>query len=245
MKIKKYKDFKQFGERDPKRKIKYIVVHCFALTVPDMVDVCNKCEVSSHYVIDVDGNIIQLVPENKTAWHAGRSFWYDEESLNGASIGIEIQNFTLGQTAYPEAQIKAFVELTQDIIKRHKILPQNVIGHSDVAPTRKVDPNFAFPWQAVAKKKIGLWPTTEKVSSRLRNKTLLKKIGYDVRNEKAALYAFMRHFAPQGFVPGAPVAGMEERLLGEVDAMPKPSKAVRQQLIRTAMLFEKKRKGLK
>ena len=243
MQITKYKDFKQFGERDPKRGIKYLVVHSFALSVQEMVDTCNKYGVSSHYVIDVDGNIIQLVPEDKMAWHAGKSFWYGEESLNGASIGIEIQNPTLGQTAYPEAQIDAFVELAQDIIKRHKILPQNIIGHSDVAPTRKVDPNFAFPWQAVAKKKVGLWPNSENVVSRLKNKTLLKQIGYDVQDEKAALYAFMRHFAAQNFVPGAPVAGMEERLPEEVASMPKPSKAVRQQLVRTAMLFEKYRKA--
>ena len=231
MKIIKYKGFKHFADRDPKRPIKYLVVHSFALTIRDMIKVCNELGVGPHYIIGEKGNIIQLVPENKTAWHAGKSFWRGEESLNGASVGIELQNRTLGQTKYPDAQMKAFVALAKSIMKRHKILPQNVVGHSDVAPTRKADPGIRFPWAEVAKYGIGVWPKEgAKVASRAQVGTLLKRIGYDTTDEKAALYSFMRRFMPDMVSVDKDIKHIEENLPGYIAKVTPADKKVYQRL---------------
>ncbi len=213
MQITKYKGFKHFADRDPKRQIKYLVVHSFALSIRDMIKTCNKLGVGPHYIIDTKGHIIQLVPENKTAWHAGKSFWRGEESLNGASVGIELQNKTLGQSKYPEAQMKAFIWLAKSIMKRHKILPQNVVGHSDIAPTRKADPGIQFPWAEMAKYGIGIWPQEAMRSvSRAKSETLLKRIGYDTTDKKAAMYAFMRRFMPKLVPVDKDIKHIEENL---------------------------------
>ena len=238
MQIKHCKDFKHFGERDPKRPIKYLVVHSFALPIEKMIEVCNQLEVGPHYIIDVKGNVIQLVPEDKVAWHAGKSFWRGEASLNGASVGIELQNMTLGQTAYPEAQLKSFVALAKAIMKRYHILPQNVVGHSDVAPTRKADPNICFPWAQMAKQGIGLWPSNQVVKSRQSSKTLLERIGYDTTDEKAALFAFMRHFMPKYVPVDKDILHIEENLPAYIENQSAPAKAVRERLAAVAAVYD-------
>jgi len=116
--------------------------------------------VSCHYLVDVDGSITQMVCESKRAWHAGKSLWQGVEDINSCSIGIEIQNE--GPLAafpdFPEIQIEAVMVLSQDIIARHLIVPQRVLGHSDVAPGRKIDPGEKFPWQKLADAGVGTWP---------------------------------------------------------------------------------------
>lgn len=242
MKITKYKDFKHFADRDPKRPVKYLVVHSFGLPVKEMIKVCNKLGVGPHYIIDRRGNIIQLVPENKTAWHAGKSFWHGEESLNGASVGIEMQNMTLGQTKYPEAQMKAFVWLAKNIMKRHNILPQNVVGHSDVAPARKADPGICFPWAEMAKYGIGIWPQEGiKAVSRAKIGTLLKRIGYDTTDEKAAIYAFMRRFMPKLVPVDKDIMHIEENLPKFISKINNPDKKMRQTLIAVASVYGKRK----
>ena len=115
--------------------------------------------VSAHYVLAEDGTIYWLVPEDRVAWHAGRSHWRGREALNGTSIGIEIVNLHGDHHDYPEVQITALVELCRDIIGRHPAIePRNVVGHSDIAPKRKVDPGLRFPWAKLAASGIGLWP---------------------------------------------------------------------------------------
>ena len=101
-----------------------------------------------------------------------------------ASVGIELQNMTLGQSKYPAAQIESLIWLSKQIMKRHKILPHNVVGHSDVAPTRKVDPGVSFPWTEMAKHKLGILPNKQMVTSRKRMNTLLHEIGYMSRMKK-------------------------------------------------------------
>lgn len=117
-------------------------------------------KVSAHYVIEEDGDILQLVEEDKRAWHAGVSSWNGMTDINSASIGIEIVNggHDYGLPDFPDVQIGALLWLCKDIIKRNKILPGNVVGHSDIAPGRKIDPGEKFPWHLLAVDGIGLWP---------------------------------------------------------------------------------------
>ena len=241
MQIEQYKGFKHFADRDPKRQIKYLVVHSFALPVKKMLEVCDKLGVGPHYIIDRKGRILQLVSEDKTAWHAGKSFWGGEESLNAASVGIELQNMTLGQTKYPQIQMDAFEWLAKQIMKRHNILPQNVVGHSDVAPTRKVDPGVDFPWAEMAKRRIGIWPDGKKVVSRKKAGTLLREIGYDTTDEKAALLAFMRHFMPGRVLADKEILRMEENLPGRIAAIPAPDKDVMTMLNQAACAYSQAR----
>ena len=115
--------------------------------------------VSAHYVLAEDGTVYRLVPEDRIAWHAGRSYWRGHEALNTTSIGIEIVNLHGDRHDYPDVQIAALIELCRDIIGRHPAIePRNVVGHSDIAPKRKVDPGLRFPWAKLAAGGIGLWP---------------------------------------------------------------------------------------
>ncbi len=117
------------------------------------------CKVSCHYVVDDDGRIIQMVAEHKRAWHAGVSFWAGETDINSASIGIEIQNpgHQGGYPDFPEAQMRAVIALSRDIIARHAIPAARVLAHSDVAPARKIDPGEKFDWPGLAEAGIGHW----------------------------------------------------------------------------------------
>jgi N-acetylmuramoyl-L-alanine amidase len=137
-----------------------LVLHYTGLeTVERSLDVLSRpdCKVSCHYVIDVDGRIIQMVSEKMRAWHAGVS--RGETDINSASIGIEIQNMghAGGLPEFPKAQMAAVTGLSLDIVKRHRIEARNVVAHSDIAPARKIDPGEKFNWQALAKAGAGLW----------------------------------------------------------------------------------------
>ena len=115
--------------------------------------------VSAHYVLAEDGTAYRLVSEDRVAWHAGRSQWRGRDALNGTSIGIEIVNLHGDRHDYPAGQIAALIELCRGIISRHPaIVPRNVVGHSDIAPKRKIDPGLRFPWAELAASGIGLWP---------------------------------------------------------------------------------------
>ena len=153
-------------------------------------------QVSSHYLIDEDGTIYALVPEEKRAWHAGVSYWRGETAINARSIGIELQNpgHSLGYRPFPEAQIAALIELVQGIQGRHPIPARNIVGHSDVAPDRKIDPGELFPWKRLAGAGIGIWPSlVRKGGEALPG--LLAEIGYDPKAARA-VEAFQRHFRP-------------------------------------------------
>ena len=117
-------------------------------------------QVSAHYLIDEDGQIYQLVVEEKRAWHAGVSCWAGEQDINSRSIGIELVNpgHDLGYRNFPELQMRRLAELGHEILLRHPIPPHRVLGHSDVAPGRKRDPGELFDWEWLAGQGIGLWP---------------------------------------------------------------------------------------
>ncbi|MFB2550752.1 N-acetylmuramoyl-L-alanine amidase [Ensifer soli] len=123
-------------------------------------------EVSSHYFVHEDGRIEQLVPESRRAWHAGRSLWKGDADINSASIGIEIANsgHPGGLPAFPGAQIDAVIALCRDCAARWRIAPERVLGHSDVAPGRKVDPGEAFPWERLHAAGVGHLVPSQPVS---------------------------------------------------------------------------------
>ena len=142
------KDFRQ----------KFLIMHYTALDNPKSLMVLSERNVSAHYVINNtdDNQINMLVSENERAWHAGVSFWSGRTNLNDSSIGIEIVN--LGYEPYPNYQIKKVGALAKDIVERYKIDPVNVLGHSDIAPQRKLDPGPQFPWKQLYEEYgIGAW----------------------------------------------------------------------------------------
>lgn len=116
-------------------------------------------EVSSHYFVFEDGRIIQMVPESRRAWHAGKSFWNGETDINSCSIGIEIANpgHDHGYPDFPKRQIAAVTALCRGILTRNTIAPVRVLAHSDVAPSRKQDPGEKFPWRTLYESGVGHW----------------------------------------------------------------------------------------
>lgn len=119
---------------------------------------CNReSNVSCHYLVRENGGVVQMVPEARRAWHAGKSFWSGETDVNSLSIGVEIANggHPAGLPDYPAVQIEAVIALCRDIAARWKIAPERVLGHSDVAPVRKVDPGEKFPWDALHAAGVG------------------------------------------------------------------------------------------
>ncbi len=118
-------------------------------------------KVSSHYVVDEHGEIIQLVPEARRAWHAGESSWEGVCDINSRSIGIEIANpgHCFGYPDFPQAQIAAVIALCHDVVTRNRIRDDRVLAHSDVAPQRKIDPGEKFPWARLHRSGVGAWVT--------------------------------------------------------------------------------------
>ena len=118
-----------------------------------------QAKVSAHYVVEEDGRVFRLVPEERRAWHAGVSFWKGERDINGVSIGVEIVNpgHEFGYRPFPDPQIAAVIELVGDIRSRWQIDDGRIVGHSDVAPERKEDPGELFPWKRLAEAGHGLW----------------------------------------------------------------------------------------
>ena len=118
-----------------------------------------EAKVSAHYMIEEDGRVFQLVPEERRAWHAGVSFWKGERDVNAVSIGIELVNpgHELGYPDFPEMQVEALIGLLDAIRGRWTIPNGRILGHSDVAPDRKIDPGEKFPWKRLALDGHGLW----------------------------------------------------------------------------------------
>jgi N-acetylmuramoyl-L-alanine amidase len=156
--------------------------------------------VSAHYVLAEDGAVYRLVPEDRVAWHAGRSHWRGRDALNGSSIGIEIVNLHGDRHDYPAVQIAALIGLCHDIIGRHPaIVPRNVVGHSDIAPKRKIDPGLRFPWATLAAQGIGLWPRSGAEPTDGDVQMALQRFGYPPPIDVTAadiVASFQRHFRP-------------------------------------------------
>lgn len=161
--------------------------------------------VSAHYLIGDDGRLYQLVDERERAWHAGASRWSGFADLNSASIGIELDND--GTEPFSAAQIATLLKLLDDITARLDIPRHLVIGHGDIAPTRKSDPSALFPWQRLAEAGYGLWPrgTLMPPPAGFDPWAAMRLVGYDLRDRDAALRAFHRHYRGHeldGWQPG-------------------------------------------
>lgn len=227
-----------FDERPAGGPIDILILHYTGMrTAKEAVDRLRDLDpptgkrVSSHYVVDEDGSVLALVPEEKRAWHAGISHWRGTAELNGRSIGIEIVNpgHEFGYRPFPALQMAAVCDLCLEILARHPIPARNVIGHSDVAPDRKEDPGELFEWQALAENGVGLWPKgvpdlgesdpVRDASSLSDVRHALADIGYRVDREGAydpklatVLRAFQRHWRPEA-VNGRADSGTLGRLL--------------------------------
>ncbi len=171
-----------------------------------------ESKVSAHYLIDEDGTVFDLVDEDKRAWHAGVSYWAGETDINSYSIGVEIVNpgHEFGYRAFPSAQMDAVLRLSSEIMDRNKI--KCVLGHSDVAPERKIDPGELFDWQMLAQNGVGLWPAPNEADYARADEVFVNDFeveklfvayGY---NPMAAyidvVTAFQRHYYPDVFVRG-------------------------------------------
>lgn len=153
-------------------------------------------KVSAHYLVDEDGTVYSLVPEEKRAWHAGVANWRGESDINGRSVGIELVNpgHEFIYRDFPQPQMAALIGLARDILTRHAIPARNVVAHSDIAPDRKLDPGERFDWRSLAQNGIGLWPEApQRVDGDIRD--LLAEFGYDTAT-RHAVAAFQRHFRP-------------------------------------------------
>ena len=144
------------------RKIKYVIIHYTGMqseieSIKRLKD--PKSKVSAHYLISVSGKVIQLVKDNDVAWHAGKSRWKNFLNLNKSSIGIELENkgHKFGYEKFTNLQINHLINLCIKLKKKYKIKSSNILGHSDIAPLRKIDPGEKFPWKLLSKKKIGIW----------------------------------------------------------------------------------------
>jgi N-acetylmuramoyl-L-alanine amidase len=173
-----------------------------------------KSRVSCHYLINRKGEIIQMVEDNKVAWHAGKSKWKNFENLNENSIGIELVNkgHEHGYQNFSNIQIINLIKLCKKLKKKYKIISENFLGHSDIAPLRKLDPGEKFPWKKLSKHKLGCWYknnhkkielTDQKKIENLFFKNL-NKIGYRyfkinkrTKADKFIILSFQKHYFPQ------------------------------------------------
>ena len=206
-------------------RMRYIVLHYTSADDAESLRLLSRGEVSAHYLVSArpDTRVYQLVDESRAAWHAGSSRWFEQSSLNFTSIGIEIVNPGWQDqpdggkryAPYAPAQITALTRLLRDIAERHGIRPENIVGHSDIAPQRKLDPGPDFPWRALAQAGIGRWYDEAAAAERMPRlqteglpdvawfQAELARLGYDAprhgqldRATRNVLAAFQMHYRP-------------------------------------------------
>ncbi|AET89440.1 N-acetylmuramyl-L-alanine amidase, negative regulator of AmpC, AmpD [Burkholderia sp. YI23] len=223
----------RYHAKNADSRIRFLVMHYTEIDEARSIEVLTGDAVSVHYVVPDAPRIerskpvvFQLVPESQRAWHAGVSAWQGATELNASSIGIE--NVNLGPIGdgkwqpYPPAQIEALIALSRDIVARYAIPPTRVVGHSDIAPQRKIDPGPLFPWRALYDAGVGAWPDDANVAAHLagRDKRVpadvralqekLKRYGYDVATDgvldektRRVFSAFQMHFRPSDYAGNA------------------------------------------
>ena len=199
-----------------KKNIKYLIFHYTGMK-NDKLSINRltnfNLKVSCHYYITKEGKLIQIVPDLYIAWHAGKSYWKKYKNLNKNSIGIELVNkgHQFGYTTFKKKQLLSLQNVCRQFIKKYKIKRKYIVGHSDIAPLRKIDPGEKFPWKKLADKKIGIWHNCKenilkksrkvKISSKLKSEFIisLKKIGYCFNykrrlNFSKTIKSFQRHY---------------------------------------------------
>lgn len=206
-------------------RVQYVVLHYTSSGFERSLGHLLHGEVSSHYLIGAQPpTIYRLVEEDRRAWHAGDSSWQGRTWLNSTTIGIEIVHPGYSDTAagrvwhpWQQNQIDALIPLLQDILQRHGLGPERVLGHSDIAPQRKVDPGPLFPWQQLAEAGVAIWPEQAQVEQNLRQldgqtppiewfEMALEQFGYNlartpeqVNATRNLLAAFQMRFRPARF----------------------------------------------
>jgi N-acetylmuramoyl-L-alanine amidase len=182
-----------FGERRGGARIGLIVLHYTVLDCAEALDrLCDPvAEVSAHYLIDRDGTVLSLVPEEARAWHAGAGEWRGAGDVNSRSIGIELVNS--GAEPFAEPQMAALERLLADLMHRHALPPAAVIGHSDMAPDRKSDPGPRFDWRRLARQGLAVWPEPATPGDFLAD---LRAFGYPEASPGTLLAAFRLRFRP-------------------------------------------------
>lgn len=207
-----------FGLRAGDQKPSILILHYTGMRTGQAAEdwLCNaESQVSSHYLVHLDGAVVQMVRESDRAWHAGKSSWRGITDINSASIGIEIVNtgHEFGYVDFPARQMDAVTRLCRDIVDRHAIAPQMVLGHSDVAPGRKVDPGERFSWRRLARAGAGCFVPPSPISAGgalgpgdqgeavQSLQAALSLYGYGIEatglyddRTKAVVYAFQQHF---------------------------------------------------
>ncbi|MDD3757235.1 MAG: N-acetylmuramoyl-L-alanine amidase [Advenella sp.] len=207
-------------------RVRFIVLHYTSENNADSLRILTQNKVSAHYLLTAGKNpvLYRLVDENRRAWHAGISQWYGYKNLNAMSIGIEVVNLgPLNEQktqwdAYSPEQIDLLVALLRDLAQRHQVRAKHIVGHSDIAPQRKIDPGPLFPWQALARQGIGRWYDEDRVRQYEARFAVdgvpdwpwfqekLRRIGYEVEfgpgaqvSTRRVLQAFQMHYRPQRY----------------------------------------------
>ena len=228
-------------------RVKVIVIHYTAEDFASSLATLTDRDVSAHYLIPRQpaqrggrSVVWQLVPEDQLAWHAGPSYWRGATRINDTSIGIELVNrgYTPVLTGrdwqpFTPAQIAALGVMLKDIARRYAIAPENIVGHSDIAPQRKQDPGPLFPWRQLAQQGTGAWPDASRVAHFLADQaadapadakkllSTLARYGYDVsgattpRQQQQLIAAFQMHFRPADYrgLPDAETLAIAEALV--------------------------------
>ena len=199
------------------KSIKIIVIHYTGMQSEreSLLKLCNpESKVSSHFVISHNGKTYRLVQDNQIAWHAGKSCWGKYKNLNKNSIGIELVNkgHKFGYSSFKKKQLLSLIKICKILIKKYKIKKRNIVGHSDIAPLRKIDPGEKFPWKQLANDRIGIWHRCKpsflrkyrnikilEKKERIKFIKNLNKIGYCFSDKKKTFFiktlkAFQRHY---------------------------------------------------
>ena len=209
-----------FGDRPSGAQIELVVIHYTAMANAEaaLERLCgSEFDVSAHYLVGRDGTVFRIVREDKRAWHAGAGSWAGRGDVNSRSIGIELDND--GMSKFTEPLMDKLEILLADILDRHGLAPQAVIGHSDMAPDRKRDPGRQFDWRRLAEKGLSVWPAHLPGGDFIRDAAVF---GYPVHaGESAILSAFRQRFNPSARGPvskddEALMAGLARRFPAEV-----------------------------
>ena len=195
----------------PKKSIQFIIIHYTGMKkeIHAIKRLCNfKSQVSSHYFIKSNGEVLSIVPDLYEAWHAGKSSWQNFKFLNKYSIGIELHNpgHEFGYKNFHNKQIKSLIKLLKKLKKKYSIKSKFILGHSDIAPDRKKDPGEKFPWKKLGKENLCQWYNLTEIKNKqfsdisinnrdkIRFFKNLKKIGYNCKNKVFLIKAFQRKY---------------------------------------------------
>lgn len=180
------------------RKPNFVIIHHTAQNSCEQTlrtFTLQRSQVSAHYVICKDGIVHHMLNDYYRAWHAGAGIWGNMTDINSASVGIELDNN--GFEAFPYPQLNSLLRVLNTLKRKYQIPTENFIGHADIAPGRKVDPNVLFPWKTLAENGFGIWYDDTSgviIPENFNTSISLRMIGYSIKDTTAAIVAFKRHY---------------------------------------------------